>query len=170
MGYMFNIKVKQRRRTWENRKEKMIPKPDLIYGMKSRGITFIELIVAVAILLIALSGVLATFVVGKMGVVSVKNRVAVRNTMRAKGEELKNTPYASIISSGPGSVVVDVGPDLTQGTPDDLTGTQTITVVEVVEGGYRCKSVKITLSWQEMGRGGVRTVNDSLVTYITQHL
>jgi len=131
--------------------------------MQKSGITLIEVLLAVAILVIALSGVLATFVVGKMGVVRVKHRVAARNTMRTKVEELKNTPYANIISSGPDSVIVDIGPDLTQGTTDDLTGNQTVTVVD--QNGY--KEVNITLSWQEMGWGGAKTVNETLASYIT---
>lgn len=130
---------------------------------RRKGITLIEVLLAVAILVITLSGVLATFVVGRMGVVRVKHRIAVRNNLRAKIEELKNTTYANIISSGPDSVVVDVGPDLTGGTADDLTGSQTITVVD--KDGY--KEVYIILSWQEMGWGGVKTVNETLASNIT---
>ena len=108
----------------------------MIFKVKSKsGLTLVEVIVSVFILGTALCFVLATFVVGRMGLARGKHRIEARNILRAKMETLKNTPYDNILSSGPHSVPIDPGADLIENTGDDLIGQESVYVVD--KNGYK---------------------------------
>lgn len=134
----------------------------LIKFRRKNGMTLVETLLSIFILGIGLSAVLTTFVVGKMSVARAKHRIEVRNILRARMETLKNTTYKDIVSSGPDNVIIDPGPDLIEATSDDLTGSETITVID--KTGY--KQVTLTLSWGELGWGSDKTVSEEVVTYI----
>lgn len=129
---------------------------------RKNGMTFVETLLSIFILGVGLSAVLTTFVVGKMSIARAKHRIEARNILRAKMETLKNTAYKDIVSSGPDNVIIDAGPDLAEGTSDDLTGSETIAVID--KTGY--KQVTLTLSWSELGWGSDKTVGEEVVTYI----
>ena len=127
------------------------------------GLTIVEALLSIIILTVVLCGVLTAFIVGKEGVLRVRHRIAVKNVLRARMETLKNAAYDSIVSAGPVTVTMDIGPDLTQGTVDDLEGSRTITVID--RDGY--KEISLTLSWTEGRPGSGITVSETVVTFVT---
>lgn len=126
------------------------------------GLTLVETLFSVAIIILAFCFLLGTFVTGKMSIQRVKHRMEARNFLRAKMEELKNTTYKNIVSKE--STIVTIGPglDLIKGTDDDLIGKQIIDVTD--RNGY--KEITITLSWEEIGWGGAKGVSETLTSYI----
>lgn len=129
---------------------------------KSKGLTLTEVIFAVFILVVALSAILTTFVVGKMSVSRARHKIEARNLLGAKMEQLKNTSYENIISSAPVTITLDKGPDITEGTADDLLAEQSVWVLD--KNGY--KEIIVKLSWNEIGWGGSIAAYEKLVTFI----
>ena len=120
------------------------------------------MLVSSALLLIMLSSVLPTFVIGKMNTISAKHRAEVRNILRAKVEEIKNMPYENVLSSGPSNLIINTGPDLVSDTSDDMLGEE---VVNTIDGtGY--KEVSVTISWTEPGFNNSRSISETLVTIV----
>jgi len=105
-----------------------------------RGVSLVEVLVAVAILAIVLSGFLAALSTGALGVGVVRERVAAENLARSQLEYTKNytytygaTSYPPIASSAGGSITIGVSywfsstQEFTS-NPDHDSGIQWITV------------------------------------------
>ena len=122
-------------------------------GRRASGMTLVETLVSVVILNIALCVVLAAFITGKMSVARVKHKAEAVNILQKKLEELKNTSYPNIVSSGPNQIDMDA----------NLTANETVTVVD--NNGY--KEVRASLAWTETGwASSGAAVSETLVTYI----
>lgn len=133
-------------------------------NINRKGMTLIEVMMSVFVLITTLSVILTAFVIARMSVARARHKVEARNILRAKMEVIKNTAYGNIASSGPETIIINVGPDLIAGTTDDLLGARTVTIVD--NNGY--KKITGVLSWKEFGWGGNISVNETLVTYITR--
>jgi len=124
------------------------------------GMTLVETIVSVVIWGICLVVMLASFNMAKAGTIYAKHHMQAMNLVRMRAEGIMDTAYDDIVSTGPETLVVDAGPDMTAGTADDMTGQMQVQVLQIDIDGDEipdpCKSIEISLSWQERAVGGLR--------------
>ena len=115
----------------------------------SRGFTFLEVMIALGILLIGAAGVLSLFSYGLRATTPSKHITAATNIARAKLEEIKsiplenkNTPFGNIIIMFPGDAAYDVG---SASLPEEATWT-----VSYPDGTMANPlSVSVVVAWQE---------------------
>lgn len=120
-----------------------------------KGLTLVEMVVSVLILGLALGAMLGSFVIGRISATKAKHRIEAMNLLRAKMEEIKNTPYSNIVDEGPVTVTID--------EEEGLRGTR---VVDVDDDGY--KEVEVVISWQDLSLGGTSQVSERLVTIVSR--
>jgi len=153
--------------------------------MNQKGIGFLETLISILILSIALGTMLGSFVIGRVGATKTKQRIEAMNLLRKKAEELRNIPYSNIVSVGATNISIDIGPDVVEGTTDDLVGTITVEVrdkndfdgdggtseneIDIDGDGINdlCKPVHITISWISRRWGGTGSVSMELSTIIS---
>jgi len=97
-----------------------------------KGFTLIEVLLTVVVLSVGVVGVTKAFNVGLFSTVDTRKTETALNIARARMEEVKNTPFASIVDSGP-----TADPDFPAFS------------VEVDESGGNPMQVEITVTWQD---------------------
>ena len=105
---------------------------------------------------------------GKYTVERSKHRVSAIGFISGKIEEIMETAYLGVIQSNYTPEVVTIDD---RGTPiigDDLTGTLTVTVTEIVAGIDGYKKVSVVLNWTEKAWGGSNNLSESATTYVVQ--
>lgn len=130
---------------------------------RKNGLTLVESLFSVILLTTTLCLVLGALGVARKSVMNVRHRMAARNIIRARMEELKNTPYMSVVTGAPENVTIDFGFDQVEGTPDDLLGSREVTVTDM--NGY--KEITVTVFWLERGWGTSQMVSERAVTFIS---
>lgn len=118
--------------------------------MRNKGFSILEVLVAMILLSIVVSGMFATFSIvgkgpGKLDLPELQGLIFARDTL----ERLKNN-----VSEDParGAALVDSDPDPAKGTTySDPTGnasfTRTYTVYDVNDGTTQYKKVTVTVKW-----------------------
>ncbi len=116
------------------------------------GFTMIELMVAVAILAMAILGILQAYSVSFMGMADARDRTVATNYAQEKMEEIRNKHFEDIINED----------------PIDISGTKferEVTVTEDVDGSIAdLKKVTTTVSWDD--RNGIPKYEVILETLI----
>ena len=151
-----------------------------------RGITLTEAVVSVLILGIAIGAMVGVFMISKVSIIKAKHYIGVTNLLQYEMEELKDAVYDNVASAASQDITIDIGPDLTAGTSDDLTGQITVevrdkedldgdtdtleTTIDVDGDGENdaCKPVYVTISWTSPGWGGGSSVSEGLATLISE--
>ena len=128
-----------------------------------RGVTFVEVIVSVLILGVALSGMLGTFVIGRVNIVKARHRLEVAYLLQQTMEYLQDTDYENIADSSESVTIDNAGTVDT--SSDDLTGVRSIVVSTIAGAGGLYKSVTVKLVWTERSWGGEGGVSEELITY-----
>ena len=125
------------------------------------GITFIETLVAVLVLGLVLSGMLGTFVMGRVSLAKAKHRHAACALIQQKLEELTDTLYDSISGATEADVTLDPG---SSDSGDELFCTRATSVTSLSYG----KEVTVAVSWTERSWGGQKSVSESATTIFTE--
>lgn len=102
----------------------------------SKGMTILETSIALAVVAIAIVGILSVLYHASRFSMLARNRVKANQIAQAKMEDIKNMDYTDIQDSGPS------GNSL-------LNGTTTVTVTERAEG----KVVRVIVDWDKPGNG-----------------
>ncbi len=137
--------------------------------MNKSGLTLVEAIAAIAILIIATVSILATFVMLKASGVNMRHRLQAVNLLSANMENLKSKTYTDITEIYDQPLLID-----DNGTPsnvsDDMIGAYSQSVSETEDAAHinKYKTITAALAWQEGSYAGVRNVSESLVTIIAR--
>lgn len=132
------------------------------YRRKQRGITFIEIVISLLLLGIAIGAVIGAFVISKASATRARHRVSAINLTRAKIETIKGLTYSQIpASAGVENVVMDQG---LPGPGDELSGQCTTTVLDVY-GNAAIYKVSTKIAWTEFGNA----LEETLITLISRH-
>lgn len=118
--------------------------------MRKKGLTLVEVLVAIFVLTIGVAGLIASFNASSKQIRSSNNIFLASRLAQGKIEELKNMAYADLIDG-----TVDYDTSLIGG----YTATRTWAITTLVANGY--KEIDINVSWSEAGRPFQRR----LVTY-----
>lgn len=127
-----------------------------------RGITFVEIVISLLLLGIAIGAVVGAFVVSKASATRAKHRVSAINLARAKLETIKGLTYSQIPDQ---AIVENVVID--QGLPspgDELSGQRTTTILDVY-GNKAIYRVTTKITWTEFGN----ILEEMVITLISQH-
>ncbi|MDP8258382.1 MAG: type II secretion system protein [Candidatus Aadella gelida] len=125
--------------------------------MNKKGMTLVEAMIALFIMAIVLTGMMGAFIVGKMGLIRVRNRSIAMNLLRGKMEEKKTQKLADIYNEVIENADVAVGDPLIN---------DTMRVLPPDNG-----KVTVIYNWNKVGWGGTMTKGDvdnpdlELVTY-----
>ena len=130
---------------------------------KDAGMTFVELIVSVLILGIALGAMLSVFVMGRTSAARAKHKVQAMNHLREYMEEIKGMAYSAVTND---TTLVTIDDNATSDTADDLIGSMTVAVIEHAVDGY--KEAITTLTWTERTLQGAPQITEELTTYIAE--
>lgn len=135
--------------------------------MNKRGLTLIETLVAIIILVAANVTILATFVMLKASGVNMRHYLQAVNLLSAKIENLKNGTYADIIEIHNQPLRIDDN-GTSLDVSDDTWGNYSQVPLETQDAAHinRYKTVTVTLAWQEISYAGVRNISTSLITMI----
>lgn len=131
------------------------------------GLTLVESVVALAILLIVNVSLLSLFVMLKQTGISMRHRLQTINQLSGKLEGLKNSDYSSIVNIVALSVTVDNNSTPLDNT-DDITGTysQTVTETQDAMGINKYKVIEAEILWEERTYLGTRSLSETLTTII----
>ena len=120
-----------------------------------RGLTIVEVLVAVVILAVGLLGVLSAFPTGYLDVVGSGGQSKAMSYARQKVEELKNGPFAV---AGSGSDVPTLGPP--SNAPDvGYARSWTTTQVPGTTAPLRLARISVTVTFSGGGGGRPQTVS-----------
>jgi len=148
--------------------------------------TLVEAVFCVMLLGITVGAMLGAFSIGRISVVKANHYIEAMNLLRQRMEEIKNLSYTNIVSVASQSIVISIGPDLTSGTADDLSGTILVEVVDKndldadnnttettidLDGdgtNEACKPVYVTISWDSPLWTSNNIVSEELETLISE--
>lgn len=138
---------------------------------KNRGVTLVEILVAVSILALVLGSMLYAFLVARAGVSLAGHSMEAINAVRALTEQLKGYGYnSSELSIGTHNI--NAGSPLyvlSDTNIETLNAAISYVVTEITEiDGSVYKEVIVTVTWNEYTIGGAtNTVTEQLTTYIS---
>jgi len=115
----------------------------------NNGFTLLEVLIAIIILTVGVVAVIWAFSSGMYAATDIENVDLALNIAQAKMEEIKNTPFASLIDSGP---------------IDDTNFSRFSTTVNVAEG-QNPMQVDVTVAWPV--KGG--STNITLTTLVANY-
>ena len=107
---------------------------------KNRGITYIEIMIAVAIITFVTMVFARMFLIHNLSVTSSKFHTLASNYAAHRMEEIKSSPYVAVTTN-----TFTSGSDLLGGTKEF---TSDINIVEIKEG---LKEVEVIVRWEETG-------------------
>jgi hypothetical protein len=142
-------------------------------------------LVSIVLLGTAMGAMLGAFTIARISIAKAYHHLEAMNLLRRRAEELKDVLYIDLATITAVPIILDIGPDLTSGTSDDLSGTilvqvrdkddldgdenTTETEIDIDDDGTNdpCKPVYITISWTSTSWGiGSKTVSEELATLI----
>ncbi|MGA2093294.1 MAG: prepilin-type N-terminal cleavage/methylation domain-containing protein [Sedimentisphaerales bacterium] len=135
--------------------QKIKEKSDIRY--QRRGSTLIEVMLAIAILIIAIFGTSSTFVTGRKFIVSQQHYQAAAHLASQKIEQIKANAYTDVNEMVSDEQVSMYGCNYTRNTQIQLTATPTANVPKP------CKKVTVTIGWTGSAEDAHQV---KLVTYI----
>jgi len=135
---------------------------------KSRGFTLIEVLVPILIVVLAVIGLLTSFVMGRVHVAISRHRILALNAIRGKLEEVKSLGYDALNHYSPNpeteSYLVLDGGQNEESETDDLTCTRTTQVTD--NDGDGSLEVTVTVTWQERVLSGDQIYTENLYTIV----
>lgn len=120
---------------------------------RSRGLTLVEVVIAVGILLISMGALLWAFVGSKQSSTLARNRVMAMEGARSELERIRGWPYTNIVSYGPVAI--------TSTAFAGLGGQKQITVIS--NSGY--KEVMVTITWRNPSRPQLSVLSNSTIFF-----
>jgi len=116
-----------------------------IHGMKCRGLTLVEVLLATSIMALALIPIIGVFSEhGKRSITQIQNRMIGLNFARQKIELLRSTPYDEVTVPASGSDSI---------TSSGITYLRTWMVTEIdwdtVPSTFEAKKVRVEVAWKE---------------------
>lgn len=124
-------------------------------GKKQKGVTFIEAVISILFLSIAIGAIIGAFVICRASAATVRHRALAVNLARARIENIKSLAYPQIpAQTGVESIAIDQG----------LSGDRTTTVSDVYSNAKMYK-ITVTVSWTEISR----SLTEQVATLISQH-
>jgi type II secretory pathway pseudopilin PulG len=135
---------------------------------KSRGFTLMEVLVPIIIVVLAVIGLLTSFVMGRVHTAVSRHRILALNAIRGKLEEVKSLGYDALNHYSPNPdvesyIVLDSGQNEESET-DDLTCTRTTQVSD--NDGDGTLEITVTVTWQERVLAGEQTYTENLYTLV----
>lgn len=120
---------------------------------RREGLTLVEVVIAVGILLISMGALLWAFVGSKQSSTLARNRVQAMENARNELELMRGWSYTNIVSYGPVSI--------TNAFFAGLEGQKQVTVS--TNSGY--KEVMVTITWRNPGRPQTSTLINSSIFF-----
>ncbi len=135
---------------------------------RSKGFSLVEVIVPMLIVVLAVVGLLTSFVMGRVHTALARHRNQAINVVRARIEELKSKGYDYLNAFDPNpavetDVVLDAGRD-EESLDDDLTCTRTTHITD--NDGDGALEIKVTVTWNERVTSGQKDFSESLFTIV----
>ena len=118
---------------------------------RRKGVTFVEMLICILILGVALGTLLGSFLISKISVARARHRIEAMNHAQAAMETLINDQGATFV--------------LPDGDIKDLGGAYVGTVANEASGIDR---ITVTISWNERSLGGTQALSEQLITFIRQ--
>ena len=136
--------------------------------LHSKGFTLVEVVVTTVIVVLAVVGLLTSFVMGRVHTSLARHRNQATNVLRAKLEELKAQGYDFLNTFDPNpltetGVVLDAGQD-EESSEDDLTCTRTTQITD--DDGDGALEITVTVNWQERVMSAQQNFSESLFTIV----
>ena len=136
--------------------------------LHSKGFTLVEVVVTTVIVVLAVVGLLTSFVMGRVHTALARHRSQATNVLRAKLEELKAQGYDFLNTFDPNpltetGVVLDAGQD-EESSEDDLTCTRTTRITD--DDGDGALEITVTVNWQERVMSAQQNFSESLFTIV----
>ena len=124
-------------------------------GPCAAGFTIVEVVVASALMILVISGLLLSFLMARRNAISASNYEAAIQLARNKLERISTNSYANIVPSGPVSI-----------TNEPLRNQiQSGWIQVVVTTNNGMKEVQVIVSWTNIGAGGASS--QSLTTALS---
>ncbi len=154
--------------------------------LSEAGITLSEAVIALLLLGVTVAGMLTSFVMGRISASHARYHAQAMNQLQAEAEELTAGPYEDVGDQALTQVMIDPGPDLQEGTSDDLFGGLLVEVgdrfdldadgdtteeeIDVDGDGVNdpCKPVRVSLTRTFLSFAGPTSVTVSLDTLIAK--
>jgi type II secretory pathway pseudopilin PulG len=134
----------------------------------SGGFTLVEILVPILIVVLAVVGLLTSFVMGRVHTALARHRILALNVLRARIEDLKSKGYTYLNKFDPNpavetGVLLDTGQD--EGSPhDDLTCTRTTQISD--NDGDGALEIAVGVTWNERLSSGNQTLSETLYTVV----
>lgn len=135
-----------------------------------KGMTLVEALVAILILVIVLTSMLGAFIVGRLGIERTKNRAKAMNLLRDRMEWVKSQSPPTIKGWIASPLANENDVDNATGSDELINDTRSTTVIQDASGNL---IVTVTLNWEKKDWGGTMTKGTAadpdlkLVTLIT---
>ncbi len=135
--------------------------------MNTRGLTLVETIVTISVLVIVNVSLLATFVMLKASGLNMRHHLQAIEILSSQLENLKNQDYSSISAISDQQITIDDNNTMVD-LSDDTVGLYTQVVTETLDPSLinKYKTVSVSIVWQEGTYLGTREISESLVTLI----
>ncbi|MFH1837464.1 MAG: prepilin-type N-terminal cleavage/methylation domain-containing protein [Candidatus Omnitrophota bacterium] len=125
-----------------------------LFIFNKKGMTLVESLVAMLILLFVITGMLSAFVVGKMSIYRTGNRAKAMNLLREQMELIKAQDLSTIEGWIDDPFPPEDDVDDAVGGDDLIDDTRTTTVQQDADGNL---IVTVTLNWAKKSWGGTLT-------------
>ncbi len=135
---------------------------------RSRGFSLVEVIVPMLIIVLAVIGLLTSFVMGRLHATVARHRNQAINLLRDRIEEVRSRGYDYLNAFDPNpavetNLILDVGPDK-DSSDDDLTCSRTIHITDNDADG--ALEINVTVTWSERLTSGNQNFSESLFTIV----
>jgi Tfp pilus assembly protein PilV len=133
-----------------------------------KGFSLVEVIVPMAIIVLAVVGLLTSFVMGRLHTAVARHRNQSINLLRARIEEVRSRGYDYLNAFSPNPavetyLVLDEGPDR-ESRDDDMTCTRVTQVTDSDLDGVL--EITVTVTWSERLMAGEQNFSESLFTLV----
>jgi type II secretory pathway pseudopilin PulG len=136
---------------------------------REKGFSLVEVLVPMLIVVLAVVGLLTSFVMGRVHMALARHRNQAVNLLRARLEEVKSKGYDYLNTFDPNPAVetsVVLEPSKDEESPDSgLTCTRTTQVTD--NDGDGALEITVTVSWNERAMSGEQTFSESLFTIVS---
>lgn len=151
-----------------------------------KGYTLVEVLIALGITVTLFGSMLVTFLAVKSINIMARHKIQAMQLVRGQIENLKAGTFVNVVNSTSTSAY-DAGPDGTYGNSDDMNGTLTTTVADVLDfdnDGNSAETtinydttagndtgaapVRVSFAWTEYVIGQTRNMTVSATTLIAQ--
>ncbi|MBI2438311.1 MAG: hypothetical protein HYV36_05820 [Lentisphaerae bacterium] len=119
------------------------------------GLTLVEVVIGVGILLISMGALLWAFIGAKQSSTMARNRLSAMENARNELEMLRTQPYTNVVNFGPVAI--------TNAIFTGLNGQKQRTVITNTDNGY--KEVVITITWLNPGMPTLSVLSNNTIFF-----